>query len=188
MAVGGFIEMTFEQKALVIIGAILLIAIVTFFQKAADGESQSKNKCPYCGSLLINGQCGCKLATLASIQRREQEESKKDSLPQKDVSVEAMVSKPKENTGSGETPPKLIDCPDCGKAVSRRAASCPNCGCPINTGAPPKMNIPKCPTCGSTNVEKISLMSKAGKVALVGVFAISRVGKSFKCNNCGHQW
>ncbi|MFA4918360.1 MAG: DUF2628 domain-containing protein [Thermodesulfovibrionales bacterium] len=26
---------------------------------------------------------------------------------------------------------KLINCPDCNKEVSRKAASCPNCGCPI---------------------------------------------------------
>ncbi len=25
----------------------------------------------------------------------------------------------------------LIDCPECGKRVSEKAASCPNCGCPI---------------------------------------------------------
>ena len=25
----------------------------------------------------------------------------------------------------------LITCPDCGKQVSSRATSCPNCGCPI---------------------------------------------------------
>lgn len=27
--------------------------------------------------------------------------------------------------------PKLVDCPDCGKSVSRRAEQCPHCGCPI---------------------------------------------------------
>ena len=26
----------------------------------------------------------------------------------------------------------LIKCPDCGKEISSRAISCPNCGCPIN--------------------------------------------------------
>lgn len=26
---------------------------------------------------------------------------------------------------------KLINCPDCNKEVSRKATSCPNCGCPI---------------------------------------------------------
>lgn len=25
----------------------------------------------------------------------------------------------------------LINCPECGKEISDKAASCPNCGCPI---------------------------------------------------------
>lgn len=33
------------------------------------------------------------------------------------------------------TPPKpvskLMECPDCGREVSRRAAACPHCGCPL---------------------------------------------------------
>lgn len=94
---------------------------------------------------------------------------------------------------------KLINCPDCGKEVSRRTASCPNCGCPIGADTPisepivhsypaTDLNIPKCPTCQSTNVAKISLANKAGKVALVGVFAIGKVSKTFKCNACGYEW
>ena len=31
---------------------------------------------------------------------------------------------------------KLIDCPDCGKSVSRRAEECPHCGCPITEPKP----------------------------------------------------
>ncbi len=27
--------------------------------------------------------------------------------------------------------PRLLECPDCGKIVSRRATQCPNCGCPV---------------------------------------------------------
>jgi hypothetical protein len=37
----------------------------------------------------------------------------------------APVSQPMDNTSN------LITCPDCNKAVSRKAVSCPNCGCPI---------------------------------------------------------
>jgi len=94
--------------------------------------------------------------------------------------------------------PNLIKCPDCHKPISKRAATCIHCGCPIGEIAliqPEKLqpvsvdtNIPKCPTCQSTDVEKISLKSKVGKVALVGVFAIGKVSKTFKCNACGYQW
>ncbi|MHB8882296.1 MAG: hypothetical protein ACYC69_12415 [Thermodesulfovibrionales bacterium] len=100
--------------------------------------------------------------------------------------------------------PKLINCPDCEKEISRRAVVCPHCGAPnsepagasihhIDGATPPSTprstaDIPKCPTCHSLYVEKISLASKAGNVALVGVFAIGKISKTFKCNSCGYQW
>ncbi|MDE7425425.1 MAG: hypothetical protein K2N51_17340 [Lachnospiraceae bacterium] len=51
-----------------------------------------------------------------------------------------------------------------------------------------KGNIPKCPTCGSTNLKKISGLSKAGSVAMWGVFAAGRTSKTWHCNNCGYEW
>ena len=33
-------------------------------------------------------------------------------------------------------PSGLIDCPDCKNPVSRRAKSCPNCGCPVDAMTP----------------------------------------------------
>ncbi|WP_418752479.1 zinc-ribbon domain-containing protein [Frisingicoccus sp.] len=44
-------------------------------------------------------------------------------------------------------------------------------------------NIPKCPTCGSTNVQKISVTSKAVNTALFGIFGTKR-HKNYHCNNC----
>jgi predicted RNA-binding Zn-ribbon protein involved in translation (DUF1610 family) len=49
-------------------------------------------------------------------------------------------------------------------------------------------NLPTCPTCGSTNIEKIKLSSKVGAAALVGIFALGKISKTFKCKNCGYQW
>ena len=48
-------------------------------------------------------------------------------------------------------------------------------------------NIPKCPTCGSTNVEKISTKKKAIGFVAVGVFS-SNFGKTMHCKNCGYKW
>lgn len=45
-------------------------------------------------------------------------------------------------------------------------------------------NLPKCPYCNSTDLKKISGLSKAGSVALWGVFAIGKVSKQWHCNNC----
>lgn len=43
---------------------------------------------------------------------------------------------------------------------------------------------PKCPTCGSTNLKKISATSKAINTAVFGIFGTKRY-KQFHCNNCG---
>ena len=48
-------------------------------------------------------------------------------------------------------------------------------------------NIPKCPTCGSTNIEKISTTSKAIGFVAVGVFS-SNFGKTMHCKQCGYKW
>lgn len=48
-------------------------------------------------------------------------------------------------------------------------------------------NIPKCPTCGSTNIEKISLTKKAFGGAMFGLFS-SDVRNTMKCKNCGAKW
>ena len=52
---------------------------------------------------------------------------------------------------------------------------------------PTTSNIPKCPTCGSTNVEKISTAKKAFGFAMVGLFS-SNLGKTMHCRNCGYKW
>lgn len=49
------------------------------------------------------------------------------------------------------------------------------------------VNVPKCPTCQSTSIRKISGLSKAGSVALWGIFS-QKVKKQWHCNNCGSEW
>lgn len=50
-----------------------------------------------------------------------------------------------------------------------------------------QQNIPKCPTCGSTNVHKISSSKKALGFITVGIFS-SNFGKTMHCKNCGYKW
>lgn len=59
----------------------------------------------------------------------------------------------------------------------------------INTNAhnSQSTNVPKCPTCGSTNVHKISTGKKALGFLTVGVFS-SNFGKSYECENCKYKW
>ena len=48
-------------------------------------------------------------------------------------------------------------------------------------------NIPKCPTCGSTNISKISMNRKILSVGMIGLASTS-AGKTFRCKNCGYMW
>lgn len=48
--------------------------------------------------------------------------------------------------------------------------------------------VVECPYCHSTNTKKISGISKAGSVALFGVFAAGKVSKQWHCNNCNSDF
>lgn len=49
--------------------------------------------------------------------------------------------------------------------------------------------IPKCPICGSTNINKITVSSRAVKTAVFGVVgAVDDAGKTYKCGNCGSRF
>lgn len=50
-----------------------------------------------------------------------------------------------------------------------------------------QQNKPKCPTCGSTNVEKISTTKKIFGGAMFGLFS-SDVRNTMHCKNCGYKW
>ncbi len=54
-------------------------------------------------------------------------------------------------------------------------------------GLNPLDNLPKCPTCGSENLSRISGI---GTISIFGNFGITNgdAGKTFKCNNCGYRW
>ena len=48
-------------------------------------------------------------------------------------------------------------------------------------------NVPKCPTCGSENIKKISATSKVVGAGLFGLF--SKTARSqFECKSCGYKW
>lgn len=56
----------------------------------------------------------------------------------------------------------IINCPECGKEVSSKAISCPNCGCPIENVLPCglvkiKASVLKAPT-GLNGNQKVSIM------------------------------
>ncbi len=48
-------------------------------------------------------------------------------------------------------------------------------------------NTPKCPTCQSTNIQKIGKLEHAASVGVFGIFS-KKINKTFKCDNCGYSW
>lgn len=72
------------------------------------------------------------------------------------------------------TNPKLIDCPDCGKSVSKRAEQCPHCGCPIGEAKPqPVVVQPQAP---QVRVFEVVFRCVVQAVRDVG-YAVGRVDK-----------
>lgn len=50
-----------------------------------------------------------------------------------------------------------------------------------------KSCVPKCPTCGSTDIKKISVASKTTHAVMFGL--LSKTARSqFECNNCHYKW
>ena len=67
-------------------------------------------------------------------------------------------------------------------------------GSAIRAGADPKLafknggqNMPKCPTCGSTNIKKIGTMSKIVGASMFGLFSKAAMSQ-FRCGDCGYKW
>lgn len=77
----------------------------------------------------------------------------------------------------------MTKCRECKKDVSTEATTCPHCGCPQKQE---KTGIPKCPTCGSTEVTKISTGAKLTTMFIFG--PLTNLTCTFKCNKCGHKW
>lgn len=50
-----------------------------------------------------------------------------------------------------------------------------------------QLNVPKCPTCNSTNISKIGGLNRALHGYAFGLF--SKTARSqFECKNCGYKW
>lgn len=47
--------------------------------------------------------------------------------------------------------------------------------------------VPKCPTCSSTNIRKMSGIERGASIATFGLFS-KKINKTFKCDGCGYTW
>lgn len=102
-----------------------------------------------------------------------------------------------------EIPDEFIICTKCGEYYEigeLKENVCPKCGCTELLGEneyfarevgfveqPTPKNVPKCPTCGSTNVRRISTLDRAVSVGILGIFS-GKIGKNYECLNCKAKW
>ena len=56
-----------------------------------------------------------------------------------------------------------------------------------DTAGRSEQSKPKCPTCGSTDLRKVSVGAKTVSVGLFGIFN-QKVKKTWHCNSCGYEW
>lgn len=81
-----------------------------------------------------------------------------------------------------------ICCKGCGKAVTNLTIpKRPDGWRRLNMWEKEDNHTPKCPTCSSTNIKKITVISKATSVAMWGVLS-RKVHKQWHCNTCGSEW
>lgn len=98
----------------------------------------------------------------------------------------------------------LINCSECGKRVSDKAASCPSCGNPINqhiattsNTTSSSNNLMKCPKCNSTNLTS-DKKGFSGRKAVAGAVLTGGIGllagtigsnkTMITCLDCGYKY
>ncbi len=81
-----------------------------------------------------------------------------------------------------------LKCEGCGKPFTKIIVpKRPDGWRKLNAWEKDAENIPKCPTCSSTNIRKLSATSKLVDVAVWGVLS-RKAHKQWHCDNCGSEW
>ena len=142
--------------------------------------------CPYCKKYQPSTFYDCafclrKLWLLKDWEETEDEEKEdwlKYPMPAKDISgMDSDLVKKNQNEATAYD--TKIKAEIQGKLDEERRKAEEEAAKPVYT--------PKCPTCGSPDLEKIGTASKVLDVAFWG-FASVKVKKTFHCNNCGYEW
>lgn len=79
---------------------------------------------------------------------------------------------------------KHLECPQCGAPSEQIITIRPDALDP----QPTNQYVPKCPICHSPRIHKITLGTKASRAAIFGVFSLPKLGKQWKCDNCGSEF
>lgn len=81
----------------------------------------------------------------------------------------------------------FIDNYDCDTELAEQRKNAPKYDPTQDPNSPYYIPVIKCPTCQSTNVQKIGTGERVVSVATLGVFS-KKINKSFKCKSCGYTW
>lgn len=91
----------------------------------------------------------------------------------------------------------LINCPECGKGISDKADSCPNCGMPIEHNKTGQDEYLACPKCTARDLHAEQKGFSGGK-ALAGAIAVGGLGLlagtigsksvNITCLKCGYKF
>lgn len=80
---------------------------------------------------------------------------------------------------------KDMFCAKCNKIYPKtNSSNCVLCGKML---IPYSGNLPKCPTCQSTNITKISGAKRTAHGVAFGLFS-NTARSQFECKNCGYKW
>lgn len=82
---------------------------------------------------------------------------------------------------------KLEGIYDCDTELAEKAKNTPPYDPTKDPNSPYYIPVIKCPTCQSTNVQKIGTGERVASVAVMGIFS-KKINKSFKCKSCGYTW
>ena len=138
--------------------------------------------CPECGKEISDKSekcihCGYPLRKNTIINNREYNLSYELGLALNNKNIEAIKSV-REKTGLG-----LAD----GKSIVDYMIEHKECPDILHFDIKQTLDIPKCPTCNSTNINRVSGTSKAVSVVMFGLLS-QKVKKTYHCDNCGYEW
>ena len=139
--------------------------------------------CPHCGRFawwpkLACVYCSCELVDYKTWIKADDDE-RRMILSKK---IQPKEYKPMYN--QNDHPEKLIEADRIDAQIRKYLAEQ---GSKLPEKKPTPKYVPKCPTCGSPDIEKISGTSKAVSFALFGIFS-NKDKHQFKCKKCGYEW
>ena len=133
-------------------------------------NSQTPNKCPVCNCTEV----------VDSILTEEEFETISKFTHNRQV-LDQMVELKKNNPIDFELKLSQFETATMNKNKARKSSSS-HASSSMQT-----QNVPHCPTCGSTNIQKISDTKRWLTTGLFGL-ASSDVGKTMVCKKCGYKW